>query len=152
MNAPPYMAFHGFILPVKQEARFAGKYPCELGSFRCDHSDKPLRTAAQLYYGAYKSSNVARNGIVVEQFLMTVEVIESDRQIARRFGIVKADLTNRGATVTDSDLLIAATTIERCSFLVTGNIRHFQMIDGLEMRNWRAPGSRACPGGWLDLL
>ena len=98
-------------------------------------------TAAELYYGAYKSSNVARNGTVVEQFLMTVEVIESDRQIARRVGIVKADLTNRGATVTDADLLIAATTMERCSFLVTGNIRHFQMIDGLEMRNWRAPGA-----------
>ena len=95
-------------------------------------------TVAELYYGAYKSSSVVRNRSVVDQFLLTVDVIESDAQIEHRFGMIKADLTNRGATVTDADLLIAATTMERCTFLVTGNIRHFQMIDGLEMRNWRS--------------
>lgn len=53
----------------------------------------------------------------------------SDARIARRFGSIKATLTNRGATVADADLLIAATTMERCTFLVTGNVRHFKMID-----------------------
>ncbi|MFP4551952.1 MAG: type II toxin-antitoxin system VapC family toxin, partial [Spirochaetales bacterium] len=64
-------------------------------------------TAAELYYGAYKSSNAARNRTAVEQFLITVDVIESDAQIVRRFGILKADLTDRGSTVADADLLIA---------------------------------------------
>ena len=33
---------------------------------------------------------------------------------------------------------VTKTTMERCTFLVTGNTRHFEMIDGLEMRNWRS--------------
>ena len=36
MNAPCYVAFHESILRVKQEARFAGIYLCELGNLRCD--------------------------------------------------------------------------------------------------------------------
>lgn len=95
-------------------------------------------TVAELDYGVHKSTNVTNNRSVVEEFLMTVEVIESDLPIERRFGTVKADLTRRGATVADADLLIAATAMERCSFLVTGNVAHFDMIDGLEMRNWRS--------------
>jgi len=94
-------------------------------------------TVAELYYGVYKSSSVNSNKSVVEEFFATVVVIESDAQIAQRFGAIKATLTRCGATVTDADLLIAATSMERCIFLVTGNVRHFQMIDGLEMRNWR---------------
>jgi len=94
-------------------------------------------TVAELYYGVYKSASVNSNKSVVEEFFASVAVIESDAQIAQRFGAIKATLTSCGATVTDADLLIAATSMERCIFLVTGNVRHFQMIDGLEMRNWR---------------
>ncbi|MFW5690048.1 MAG: PIN domain-containing protein [Spirochaetota bacterium] len=94
-------------------------------------------TVAELYYGVYKSTNVAANRYVVEDFLVTVEVIESDLVIERRFGAIKAELTRHGATVADADLLIAATAMERCTFLVTGNVGHFTMIAGLELRNWR---------------
>lgn len=95
-------------------------------------------TVAELYYGVYKSANVTNNRSIVEEFLLTVQVIESDVLIERRFGAIKADLTRRGATVADADLLIAATAMERCTFLVTGNVGHFSMIDDLEMRNWRS--------------
>lgn len=53
----------------------------------------------------------------------------ADAPIARRFGSIKAKQTNREATAADADLLIAATTIERGTFLVTGDVRHFEMID-----------------------
>ncbi|MEX2444841.1 MAG: type II toxin-antitoxin system VapC family toxin [Alkalispirochaeta sp.] len=95
-------------------------------------------TVAELYYGAYKSSSARKNRSLVEEFLLTVNVIDSVKQIAKRFGELKARQNRRGMTVADADLLIAATAIERCSFLVTGNIRHFEMIEGLKIENWRA--------------
>lgn len=94
-------------------------------------------TVAELFYGVHKSSNVAGNQSVVEAFLITVHVIESDRQICRRFGELKAGLAERGTIVADADLLIAATALERCRSLVTGNVRHFEMIEGLQVSNWR---------------
>ncbi len=94
-------------------------------------------TVAELYYGAYKSPSATKNRSLIEKFLLTVKVIDSAKQIARRFGELKAIQNKRGMTVADADLFIAATVIERCSFLVTGNIRHFEMIEGLTVENWR---------------
>lgn len=94
-------------------------------------------TVAELFYGVYKSANVAKNASVVEAFLATVGVIESDHEIETRFGELKAKLSARGITVADADLLIASTTLERCTHLVTGNSRHFEMIPGLQIWNWR---------------
>ena len=45
-------------------------------------------TVAELDYGVHKSTNVTNNRPVVEEFLMTVEVIDSDLPIERRFGSV----------------------------------------------------------------
>lgn len=95
-------------------------------------------TVAELFYGVYKSANVAKNASVVEAFLTTVGVIESNHQIETRFGELKANLSMQGISVADADLLIAATTLERCTHLVTGNVRHFEMIPGLQIRNWRS--------------
>jgi tRNA(fMet)-specific endonuclease VapC len=95
-------------------------------------------TVAELFYGVCKSSNGAKNASVVQAFLTTVAVIESDYQIEMRFGELKANLSTRGITVADADLLIAATALERCTHLVTGNIRHFEMIPGLQIRDWRS--------------
>lgn len=95
-------------------------------------------TVAELYYGVYKSSNPDKNHRLVDQLLLTLHVIESDRRIERRFGEIKAQQNRRGRTVADADLLIAATTLERCSFLVTGNAGRFEMISGLPFQDWRS--------------
>jgi tRNA(fMet)-specific endonuclease VapC len=95
-------------------------------------------TVAELYYGVSTSSNPDKNQRLVDELLLTVHVIESDRRIERRFGRIKAQQNRQGRTVADADLLIAATTLERCSMLVTGNVRHFEMIAGLPFHDWRS--------------
>jgi len=91
---------------------------------------------AELYYGAEKSANPYKNKIVVEQFLLTVRTINSNRNIMKRFGHLKAQLGQTGNQLADADLLIAATVLETCTHLVTGNTRHFSRIEGLILLNW----------------
>ncbi len=59
-----------------------------------------------------------------------------DADVAERFGEVGAALLDRGQAVATPDLLIAATALVHDLTLVTGNVRHFSMIEGLRKENW----------------
>jgi len=50
-----------------------------------------------------------------------------------------ADGQQRGITVDDSDLIIAATALVYGLPLVTANRKHFAWIAGLEISDWRQP-------------
>lgn len=93
-------------------------------------------TVAELYYGAEKSANPTKNRSLIEQLLLTLVVINSDNQIMHRFGMLKASLEGLSIPLADADLLIAATAVEKCNLLVTGNIKHFGRIPGLPLVNW----------------
>lgn len=95
-------------------------------------------TAAELFYGAEKSANPFKNRTLVDQFLLTVVIVETDRNVVRRFGRLKAALEGGGLPLTDADLLIAATALEKADLLVTGNTKHFSRIEGLNLANWIA--------------
>ena len=94
-------------------------------------------TVAELFYGAEKSDYPVKNHSSVEQFLISVEVIQSDNQILKRFGQLKAQLENEGLPIADADALIAATTLEKGTRLITGNTKHFERISQLRIENWR---------------
>lgn len=93
-------------------------------------------TAAELFYGAEKSANPVKNRTLVDQFLLTVITVESDRNIVCRFGSLKAAFEVDGLPLADADLFIAATALERADLLVTGNTKHFSRIEGLSLANW----------------
>jgi tRNA(fMet)-specific endonuclease VapC len=93
-------------------------------------------SASELYYGAYKSSQPIKNSRLVDEFLLTVEIVQSTLQIARCFGELKSRLQTAGLAIEDADLFIAATCIEACNKLVTGNIRHYQRVEELRLENW----------------
>lgn len=93
-------------------------------------------TVAELYYGAEKSSNPGKNYQLIEQFLLTVTIINTDMEILKEFGKLKAALENQGNSLADADLLIASTCIAKCDLLVTGNTKHYERISGLKLDNW----------------
>jgi len=93
-------------------------------------------TIAELYYGAEKSSNPEKNYHLVEQFLITVKTINTDNEILKEFGRLKALLERQGNPLADADLLIAATCLTKCAMLVTSNISHYNRIEGLVLDNW----------------
>jgi len=94
-------------------------------------------TVAELYYGAEKSPNPQDNGRAVEQLLLTLDIVQSDIQILKRFGILKAYLYQQHLPLADADVFIAATTLEKATRLITGNSKHFERIPGLVLENWR---------------
>jgi tRNA(fMet)-specific endonuclease VapC len=93
-------------------------------------------TVGELFYGAEVSAYPIDNRVLVEKFLLTTSIIHTDVPILKRFGEIKADLKKEGLLLPDADLLIAATTLEKCEALITGNARHFDRITGLRIDNW----------------
>jgi len=91
---------------------------------------------AELYYGAEKSKNQIKNYNEIEKLLLSMEIIHSDFRILKRFGKIKALLEKQGISLADADILVAATTMETGTKLITGNVRHFERIPGLVIENW----------------
>ncbi|PSQ81959.1 MAG: PIN domain nuclease [Bacteroidetes bacterium QS_8_68_15] len=92
--------------------------------------------ASEWYYGAAKSSAPRENREAVDDFLGTLDVLEMNAVAARRFGRLKADLELEGQRLADADLLIAAVTLARGAVLVTGNVRHYDRIEALDIEDW----------------
>ncbi len=93
-------------------------------------------SVAELYYGAEKSEYVSENTSLIEEFLLTVDIIHSDLAILRKFGGLKAILAKDGAILADADIFIAATAIVKCNLIITGNVNHFKRIEELRIENW----------------
>ncbi len=93
-------------------------------------------TAAELYFGAYKSRNPTENRDLVEKFLITVEIHQSTLRIADKFGQIKENLQKGGRSLADADVFIAATALCNNEILVSGNVQHYERIEGLRVENW----------------
>lgn len=93
-------------------------------------------TLSELYYGAYKSQRATENLDAVRKLADTLGCIESDEEICRMFGKLKADLEKDGKIIDDADLFIAACALANDAVLVTNNEKHFKRIKGLKLANW----------------
>jgi len=94
-------------------------------------------SVAELFYGAEKSTDPTKNFTTIEALLLSMEIIQTDIPILRRFGLIKGQLEKKGNAIADADILIAATTMEKGTRLITGNLKHFDRIPGLVIENWR---------------
>jgi tRNA(fMet)-specific endonuclease VapC len=93
-------------------------------------------TIAELYYGAEKSKDPGRNFATTEKLLLSLEIVQTDFAILRRFGSIKAQLVKQGLVISDADILIASAALEKGEKLITGNARHFDGIPGLTVESW----------------
>jgi len=93
-------------------------------------------TAAELYYGAAKSSAPENNRSVVGAFLLTLPILGLDELSVRIFGEAKALLERRGQRLADADLLIGAIAASRGATVITGNRRHYERIPGVIVEDW----------------
>jgi tRNA(fMet)-specific endonuclease VapC len=93
-------------------------------------------TVAELFYGAEKSARPAANRSLVEQFVVTVPVLHTTLPVLRLFGQWRAALERLGTPLSDADVLIAATALDCCTQLITGNTDHFSRFPGLRLGNW----------------
>ena len=96
----------------------------------------PGMVEGELYYGIEKSVRKGENRAATEDFLEGVEIAYSDHEIMAKFGELKGLLERQGTRIDDADLIIAATALCRNAALATGNVKHFERIDGLRIENW----------------
>ncbi len=93
-------------------------------------------TVGELFYGAERSSKPEKNMKLIEEFLITINILHSDIAIMIKFGELKAYLKNNSTLLPDADLLIAASTFIKAEKLITGNVKHFERIPNLSTENW----------------
>ena len=91
----------------------------------------------EITYGAYKSDNPEKYLDFLERMLLPrVRVLSFDDTAARMAGKIRADRERNGMPIAPLDLQIAATARANGSVLITGNVKHFTSIPGLEVENW----------------
>lgn len=88
----------------------------------------------ELFKGAYRSQARERHlKNIYERVIPAVTILPFDTEVARVFGEISAALEEAGQGLADADLQIAATALHHGLILVTGNIRHFERVPGLQL-------------------
>lgn len=92
-------------------------------------------TIAELKVGAAKSIRSDYHNKIIEEFLMTVEIIPII-EVLDTYAFERARLEKQGIRIDDFDLLIGATAIANDFTLVTNNIKHLQRMSVLKIEDW----------------
>lgn len=98
-------------------------------------------TYGELLYGAEKRGASSLADRVRGLLAHAVTILPFDDAAAVRYGSLRASLESDGTPLDEPDLRIAAIALSRSLILVTGNVRHFDRVDGLEIQNWLDPES-----------
>ncbi len=121
-----------------------GTHPALIEEFQSRKPDAikiPSIVAAELWLGAYKSSNSSTAQKAVEAFLEPFEIISFDDKGAEAYAALRADLEEKGKPIGPNDLVIAATVLAHRGVLVTHNLKEFSQVPGLRTQDWLASGS-----------
>ena len=93
-------------------------------------------TVGELFYGAERSKYKLKNLNLVDEFILSIDIINTDFGILKKFGELKSNLYEKNIMLPDADILIASTALTKCSKLITGNIKHFNRFENLIVENW----------------
>lgn len=92
-------------------------------------------TLGELAYGAHRAGRPELYERALGLLAGTV-ILPFDHAAATQYGRIRAELEREGRRLADPDLRIAATALARHVTLVTGNVRHFARVPGLEVEDW----------------
>lgn len=99
-------------------------------------------TKAELLYGVELSPRRAHDAAALAAFLLYVDAVDFDEDVARHYAEIRANLKRRGAMIGANDLFIAAHARALERTLVTNNIAEFERVGGLKLENWTQPRPR----------
>jgi len=92
-------------------------------------------TLAELVYGAENSMNPQKNHKIILNFSKLVTILPIYDSIYL-YGKEKARLRKLGTMISDFDLLIGCTSVDKELIMVTENIREFERIASIRIENW----------------
>ncbi len=92
-------------------------------------------TAAELLHGVERATPEHRaiRAIRVEQYIASVEVIDFDLAVVRRYAATWAAMEAAGNKLDAHDLIIATTALHFGFEVATTNTRHFARIPGIRL-------------------
>ncbi len=93
-------------------------------------------TAAELRYGADKSSNPVKNHAQLEHLFLTLPMLPFDAPATLHYGDIRAELERKGIPIGPMDFLIAAHARSSDLVLVTTNLGEFERVPGLTVEAW----------------
>ena len=96
-------------------------------------------TLGELYSWVLRSKAPPARRQLLQQFLLDVQLLPLDADVAYQFGLMRAGLLDRGQSPASNDLIIAATAVVHGLTLVTHNVRHFSHLPRLALQDWLAP-------------
>ena len=92
---------------------------------------------AELYYGAYRSTQATRNLEKMREFFANLDSLSFDDAAAEEYGRLRAFLAKQGALIGPNDLLIAAIALAHNVTLVTHNTHEFERVPILTLEDWQ---------------
>lgn len=92
-------------------------------------------TLAELVYGAENSNNLKKNIELIDELTEHITIIPIFDSI-KIYGKEKARLRKLGTMISDFDLLIGCTAVEKELIMVTENVREFERINNISIENW----------------
>lgn len=93
-------------------------------------------TLGELLYGAARRDNDRLVERIRELLSQAVSILPFDEDAAEVYGPLRAGLEASGRRLDEPDLRIASIALAGGLTLVTGNVRHFQRVPGLEIEDW----------------
>jgi tRNA(fMet)-specific endonuclease VapC len=110
-----------------------------------EHGDDDLLmsviTASELLHGVHRATAAHKSARrdAIEAWIERFTVLDIDLVIARTHARLFADLKSTGSVIGPHDLWLAATCLSHNLSIVTGNIREFKRVPGLEVEDWSSP-------------
>lgn len=92
--------------------------------------------AHELYFGAYRSRQAARNLTLIEE--LPFETVTFDKEDGRLAAAIRADLAAAGSPIGSYDLFIAAQARSRDLILITRNVAELSRVQGLRWEDWES--------------
>jgi predicted nucleic acid-binding protein len=90
-------------------------------------------TFGEVLEGVLCSRERALNALRWRDFVASVDVLDVTLSVAEVWAEVRGSLRSIGKLIPDNDLLIASTALRFGMTVVTGNLRHFVRVPGLDV-------------------
>ncbi|MEI7455753.1 MAG: type II toxin-antitoxin system VapC family toxin [Nitrosomonadales bacterium] len=92
-------------------------------------------TEGEILFGLAKRPDATRLHTAVKEFLLRVDVLPWDSDVAECYGTARASLEQKGKILGSLDLLIATHALHAGAILVT-NDGAFAQVPGLQVEDW----------------
>jgi tRNA(fMet)-specific endonuclease VapC len=129
--------FDADVISALMKNRISEKQRARLETIPADSRAISAISVMEVFHGAFRNPEPARFMKLFETLVLPrIEVIPFDDNVARLAGRVRAEREGSGRPIAPGDLQIAATALACGRILMTGNVRHFSDVPGLDVEKW----------------